>query len=228
MQPSLYKPLDASRHEVRLLRFSSALRHPEKIELVFDYVFLDDNPVFDALSYTWGSDERQRNPDGGLISPTPKPRLVTIEGVIIEVTSNLFGALENLRNQADLPLSEANSPLSEPRFTYSTRLWVDALCINQEDVSERNQQVAQMRYVYEKAACVLVWPSIPTSEGQKELAAFLCSLGDDATRVSKALMVPHSSDLLSKLRDPAFNISWDALKNILEAPYWTRLWVVRV
>lgn len=36
-------------------------------------------------------------------------------------------------------------------------LWVDYLCINQSDVSERNQQVAGMGLIYERSQRVLVW-----------------------------------------------------------------------
>jgi hypothetical protein len=36
-------------------------------------------------------------------------------------------------------------------------LWMDALCINQEDVIERNQQVYLMGSIYSQAREVLVW-----------------------------------------------------------------------
>lgn len=37
------------------------------------------------------------------------------------------------------------------------RLWIDALCINQEALNERAQQVLLMRKTYVKARSVLVW-----------------------------------------------------------------------
>jgi Heterokaryon incompatibility protein (HET) len=37
-------------------------------------------------------------------------------------------------------------------------LWVDAICINQNDVHERNSQVSLMRPIYKNAATVRVWP----------------------------------------------------------------------
>ena len=36
-------------------------------------------------------------------------------------------------------------------------LWVDALCINQQDIPERNDQVKKMCRIYSKASCVLIW-----------------------------------------------------------------------
>jgi hypothetical protein len=37
------------------------------------------------------------------------------------------------------------------------RLWVDALCINQSHIDEKNHQVGIMGEIYSKAAWVLVW-----------------------------------------------------------------------
>ncbi|KAF2445504.1 HET-domain-containing protein, partial [Karstenula rhodostoma CBS 690.94] len=45
-------------------------------------------------------------------------------------------------------------------FRYVDRprvLWVDALCINQDDVEERSEQVAMMGSVYSYASGVLIW-----------------------------------------------------------------------
>ena len=36
-------------------------------------------------------------------------------------------------------------------------LWADAICINQQDINERNQQVRLMRQIYEKAQQVVIW-----------------------------------------------------------------------
>jgi hypothetical protein len=56
------------------------------------------------------------------------------------VTYNLFSALSSLRHT------------NRPR-----RLWIDAICINQEDPKERNQQVALMTKIYTCAEQVLAW-----------------------------------------------------------------------
>jgi len=62
------------------------------------------------------------------------------EGRPIFITVNLDAALRHLR----LP-------------TQARRLWVDALCINQENVDERTRQVQYMRLIYKHAARVVVW-----------------------------------------------------------------------
>ncbi|KAG5807705.1 hypothetical protein H9Q74_007679 [Fusarium xylarioides] len=36
-------------------------------------------------------------------------------------------------------------------------LWIDAICINQDDIAERNSQVAMMSQIYGSARCVVAW-----------------------------------------------------------------------
>ncbi|KAF2830838.1 HET-domain-containing protein, partial [Ophiobolus disseminans] len=57
-----------------------------------------------------------------------------------------------------------------PKFKTS-RLWIDAICINQSDLLERNHQVAQMRDVYTKAESVIAWLGL--TQGHEELAFLL-------------------------------------------------------
>ncbi|KAH8668989.1 heterokaryon incompatibility protein-domain-containing protein [Xylariales sp. PMI_506] len=65
---------------------------------------------------------------------------ISLAGKSTLVTRNLYEALDKMRRD------------SEPRL-----LWVDALCINQEDVDERSHQVRLMRDIYGRATCVLAW-----------------------------------------------------------------------
>jgi hypothetical protein len=36
-------------------------------------------------------------------------------------------------------------------------MWVDAICLNQEDDQEKNHRVAMMKTIYETAEQVVVW-----------------------------------------------------------------------
>ena len=44
-----------------------------------------------------------------------------------------------------------------------TSLWVDAICINQNDILERNSQVQKMDQIYSPCTGVLIWPGSSTS-----------------------------------------------------------------
>lgn len=68
------------------------------------------------------------------------PKYIKLDDKVLQVTSNLYEALLVLQ----LP--------SKPRH-----LWIDAICINQHDVKERNQQVTLMGDIYMKASQVVIW-----------------------------------------------------------------------
>lgn len=59
---------------------------------------------------------------------------------LFHLRPNLFSALKAMRN------------VKSPRT-----IWVDAISINQDDISERNDQVRQMNDIYSKAEVVDVW-----------------------------------------------------------------------
>ena len=65
---------------------------------------------------------------------------ITANGSSLNVTTNLEEALRHLR-----------------RKSRRRRLWVDAICINQNDPDERATQVMQMGQIYRNADHVLIW-----------------------------------------------------------------------
>ncbi|KAJ8523080.1 hypothetical protein ONZ45_g415 [Pleurotus djamor] len=69
------------------------------------------------------------------------------------VTSNLFVALQYLRSNEE-----------------SRVVWIDALCINQNDVKERNEQVRIMGEIYQKARQVLIWLGEAEEEEEEMIA----------------------------------------------------------
>jgi hypothetical protein len=71
---------------------------------------------------------------------------IELNGTRVDVRENLWSALKHLRNSRQERI-----------------LWIDALCINQADVQERNHQVKLMAHIFERAQTVLVWLGVTPS-----------------------------------------------------------------
>ena len=121
--------------------------------------------------------------------PTPMAP-ITINGVGSKVSRNLGVALQYLRQP------------QSPRV-----LWVDAVCINQLDILERNHQVCLMHEVYSTAYSVLVWLGEASDESDtamdllKEWSAW-------PTRTQHAETPP-------------------ILDSVICRPWWSRIWIVQ-
>lgn len=87
-------------------------------------------PSYHAVSYVWGT---QSSPQ--TVCVRDKGQLKTLR-----ITQNLASALRHIR-----------------KSTQALVLWVDAICINQEDTDERSSQVAAMGDIYSLADNVVVW-----------------------------------------------------------------------
>ena len=68
------------------------------------------------------------------------------------VTGNLHAALQHLRSEQE--------PLS---------IWIDQICINQQDQEERNQQVMLMHEIFSNSDQVLIWLGKDTQPYEKGL-----------------------------------------------------------
>lgn len=147
---------------------------------------------YDAISYVWG--------DG-------KDAEIICNDKAMRITTNLANALRTIRAM------NPNRP---------TRLWADAISINQEDTEEKNHQVKSMGSVYENARQLHVW------------------LGTDEFGISHDLFdtIRMCIHHLHAYKDPSkvpyitsdFNESPDRGRNsttLLSLPWFTRVWVVQ-
>ncbi|KAK4216947.1 heterokaryon incompatibility protein-domain-containing protein [Rhypophila decipiens] len=152
---------------------------------------------FASLSYVWGA------PDN--------PTIVTINGAELPITPNLADALDTLRRSRRFP----------PGF----KLWVDALCINQDDKMERAREVGKMKNIYSLSWSVAVFIGKEAEESDKALALLrnLASIYGD-TQACEELR----DALLSGATDPRVEKgAWLALNHLTIRPYWERLWIVQ-
>ncbi|KAH7310200.1 heterokaryon incompatibility protein-domain-containing protein [Rhexocercosporidium sp. MPI-PUGE-AT-0058] len=118
---------------IRLLKIKDGLEN-DPIQCEVFEVSLDDEPSFDALSYTWKADPA--TPD----EKEPRERPIECNGAVLKVQSNLYHALAQFRRSK--------------RFR---PLWIDRVCIDQEDSADKFTQIAMMGRIYGSAENVLVW-----------------------------------------------------------------------
>jgi hypothetical protein len=96
--------------------------------------------------------------------------------------------------------------------------WYDALCINQEDIAERNHQVQLMRDIYRSAELVVAW--LGEEKDESDLAM------DSIENWAKYLTVP-IEEVLEKMPNAFDNKAWEAVQCLFKRTYWTRTWVVQ-
>ncbi|KAK3329259.1 heterokaryon incompatibility protein-domain-containing protein [Apodospora peruviana] len=153
--------------------------------------------------------------------------LITCNGVPVPVTVNLAAALTALRKE------------DQPRL-----LWVDALCINQESIPERNQQVAIMCDIYKSATRVVVWLGAEGDNSDKALG-LVPSLLAVRNHFEKRQGTPSRDEVPTKVRSifslsPAEISEMPELERIIQdeqgrkaflalltRPWFSRAWIIQ-
>ncbi|KAH8744932.1 heterokaryon incompatibility protein-domain-containing protein [Hyaloscypha finlandica] len=153
---------------------------------------------FSCLSYTWGD---------------PKDtRTIRIDGHEVTVGANLEAAFRSFRQQEE--------------FRSGLMLWADALCINQDDISEKEKTIKDMQEIYLGAHTVTVW----LGAGNSETDAALYTIRSFVARYSNPVEDP--ADVLhSELTLPPrlwfANVVYPAIVQLMDRPYWRRLWIMQ-
>lgn len=141
-----YEPLSDSGH-IRLLKIHAQHRtdlEPSPIVVELQSYDLNEAPEHFTLSYTWGRPARHFPEDWNNDSSC---RSIVVNGKASKVRPNLFHALTRLR------LSVQESYL----------WWVDAICINQQDVTEKGSQIKLMAKIFTKTQSTFGWLGPPDS-----------------------------------------------------------------
>ncbi|EWZ02794.1 hypothetical protein FOYG_02017 [Fusarium oxysporum NRRL 32931] len=125
-----HKALDDPAENIRLVQVK-APQTALPLQLCLSTHLIANNLRYFAVSYTWG--------DGCLTEE------LLINGRPMMVTKNCYYALTQINSRYP---SDQNS--QEPAY-----IWIDSICINQDDNDEKGYQVAMMGDIYSKAAKVL-------------------------------------------------------------------------
>lgn len=157
------------------------------------------------------------------------------------------------RGAADRTLYLDNTPFSiKPNLDNALRelskgkverlLWVDALCINQKDIHEQNEQVRMMGSIYRQARRVIIWigPRFRNgkSDAKEAIEGFVQrqKQGVDSQSLSTYLENPYKrveterhvglfSDYTTAKSVDHDGGHWPALVDFFDRPWWRRVWV---
>ena len=147
-----YAPLDRIQASIRLVSVLSKYSESGLLQCEIKHAILptgSKNPFkflkYSSVSYTWG--------DGA------KSDEICLNGKQFMVSRNLWEFLDSIRHYLNLryqTLGQYDS-LEVYRLMRKPVLWVNALCINQGTVLERNHQIQQMGKMYYNERSVIVW-----------------------------------------------------------------------
>ncbi|CAF9926748.1 hypothetical protein IMSHALPRED_007032 [Imshaugia aleurites] len=203
MAPYQYPPLNENLNEIRVLELQTGDFSADLRVSIRKVTLTPDTPPFyEALSYVWGTTDNKID-----IKVGPP------ENDTLAITQNLAIALPYLR--------------------YKDRVrtfWIDAICINQDDVDERSRQVKRMGDIYRFADRVVVWLG-PEDDDSGHVLKILSQLSSEIkVDYASRTMSPASSDSDPTWRDtrsllPFSSDEVQSVESLLNRPWFSRLWV---
>lgn len=216
MASYVYRPLSSPSTQFRLLEL---LPGKGTIQCRLKEFNLENfNAKYSPLSYCWGK--------------SPKTHIIQIDGTDFVVADNLHNFLKRFRNRS-----------AEQRVEMPL-LWIDAICINQSDIVEKNAQVSIMATIYRGGCQTFVWL------GEEKLATnkafqYLRETASRARQQPEMLLLnvlerqqkeSEQGSLRAFSGHKGLNRVWStiseeltflALNSIHRRPYFTRTWIVQ-
>ena len=162
-------------------------------------------PKYEALSYTWCT---PLHPETAYIATADSSSPSTLL-----IRQSLASALRHLRYP------------DRPRT-----MWIDAICINQSDVNERNEQVVRMAEIYRLAQRVVVWLGPDSASGSYAIRTLDFLGGQFVTTVDNVVLA--APDATERQWDqqtalPYDRDTWVHISQLLDRDYFRRLWIIQ-
>lgn len=155
-------------------------------------------PEYTAVSYAWGPDPA-------------RPKAISVSGKRLQVTESAYQVVHDL------------TPEKGERY-----IWVDFICINQEDMIERASQVRLMGRIYAEASQVNVILNTVTPVDCDDSDRFVHHLNKLNAQLERSTMA--SAEYIAHYRKIGTSPSspgWQALVSLFKREYWTRAWIVQ-
>jgi hypothetical protein len=124
-----HTPLNHTEGSIRLVRILPLLSVGRFVQCEITHTTTDAS--YECLSYQWGEKDPRH--------------CILINNKLFTVQQNLFDFLEHMHS--------GSTTLSNT----SQLIYIDALCIDQSNIDEKNHQVAQMGRIYRNATVVKIW-----------------------------------------------------------------------
>ena len=163
---------------------------------------------YEALSYYWGMEPASIPITIASYNTTSNPRL-SMANIVQKkywIRPNLHAALVQLR-----------SP------DHEVRLWVDALCIDQENKLEKTAQVSRMHEIYSEAASICIWLGVGEVDPKTD------KINPKGTRetfdfIRETLSLKCLDQLVS---NKDYAEKWLAFVELMRNRWFSRRWVVQ-
>jgi hypothetical protein len=148
--------------------------------------------------------------------PKDGPQPVHIDNCKLSVTANLHAALLHLRDAS-----------------IDRILWVDAICINQDDDNEKGLQVQSMAKIFAQASRVIVWLGETAENSDEALETLRMAAEEQYTNASEYEEREKRNDQEAELITPGQQSEYSsgtgqqAIIKLLERSWFQRIWVRR-
>jgi hypothetical protein len=164
--------------------------------------------AFEAVSYTWGSAQP-----------------ISLVTIIDAQSPSTYAATCSVGPN----LLEMLSHLRRPETNRA--LWIDAICINQDDPIEKGEQIRRMCDIFKFASRTVMWlgkASVDSTEAVRALE----HVGKNLEFTTTSTFIPAPDSIRKNwwnLRHliPLLPSSWNAIANFIQRPYFERLWVMQ-
>jgi len=179
---------------VRLLK---RVPHPDPSLLIFEFVTAPVSHVedqFSAISYCWGT--------------LPKHKIITLkDGSYLPVTAKVEQILRHV--------------ISNKGNKTNHTLWLDAVCINQNDIEEKSLQIPIMAEIYGHAASVEIWLD-SGKDSKASLRQFMerHSMNSKKAEFAAGMSREHNCWVLPPFSTPE-------IVELMWSPWFERSWVVQ-
>jgi hypothetical protein len=218
---------------------------------------LDDLPDYEALSYVWGAREPTRyincNSQEIEVSPNLYDALFRLRPLRDpDSVESLLGVKDAHRRSKRLSKCNSSNLFTPPKVppscasfakvrtqlsrlgTEERVLWIDAICINQQDDEEKAHQVQMMRQIYSLAKDVVVWLGENDAHIPSTLEIINTCLQIGAQNLEPATDTDTAASYFAPSGKVDFDAlpppdseSWDCFSEFYETTWFSRVWVIQ-